>query len=76
MKKLCRTANTIFALWILATIDECAIATGDRELCMYQGVPQTSCEGEGCCFDTNSSSCYFSNAEGILIFGTRLCFLI
>ena len=46
--------------------DQCTVATGDRDLCMYEGVPQTVCENEGCCYDTMTSpNCYYSNAEGM-----------
>ena len=46
--------------------DQCTVATGDRDLCMYEGVPQTVCKNEGCCYDTMTSpNCYYSNAEGM-----------
>ena len=48
--------------------DQCTVATGDRDLCMYEVVPQTACENEGCCYDTMTSpNCYYSNAEGMLM---------
>ena len=46
--------------------DQCTVATRDRELCMYEGVPQTVCENKGCCYDTMTSpNCYYSNNEGM-----------
>ena len=48
--------------------DQCAVATIDRELCMYEGVPQTVCENEGCCYDTMTSpNCYYSKDEGKVV---------
>ena len=45
--------------------NQCAIASGYRELCMYETVSQTVCENEGCCYDAvKSPNCYYSKAEG------------
>ena len=39
---------------------------------MYEGILQELCEREGCCFDINASpNYYYSNAEGMLIFGAE-----
>ena len=52
--------------------DQCSVATGDRELCMYEGVSQTVCENEGCCYDSvTSPNCYYGNAEGICVSGPK-----
>ena len=49
--------------------DQCYVATGDQELCLYEGVSQTVCENEGCCYDAMTSpNCYYSNLEGMMSF--------
>ena len=63
--------------------DQCAVLTGDRDLCMFEGVSQTVCENEGCCYDsTTSPNCYYSSAEGMCdkfvqwMIGPSLCWLL
>ena len=44
--------------------DECSVANGNRELCMYDSVSQSVCENEGCCYDTAvTPNCYNSKNE-------------
>ena len=51
--------------------DQCAVAMGDRELCMFEGVTQTVCENEGCCYDDGTTpNCYYSNYESTYLFST------